>query len=421
MKKVMLISPPEKLVLSEAGDRPNLGILYLASSLRENGHQAKISDLNHDSYYTLNKKIENMSPDFIGMTSVSAYSGWVKDHANYLKQRFPKTELMVGGPHATGLPEDLIDNFDYVVRGEGEQAIIDVVEGRVGKGIINAPFIRNLKQLSNPARDLLPLDERYGIKRSFGKRGTLMDTSRGCLGDCFFCTKFLRGNGIRFYSLEKTLEQMEEIQNAGFDWIYFTDDCFSANNKRTTRLMDEMSKRNIDLKFQAMTRTDCVDEPLLEKMRENGLSALLYGIEHMDNKVLSSINHKNNTEQNKKAVVMSKDLGILVTGTFILNLPGATEKTMYECLDFAVDSELDSAMFFGLQSYPGTPLWKNPEKFGYSITSKNINSPLSSDGETNVTSKSMPKEKAEIIIKDIKQKWKNYKGTNIPWAQLDKK
>ena len=124
MKKVVLISPPEQLILSEAGDRPNLGILYLASSLRENGHQVEISNLNHDSYHTLNRKIENISPDFIGMTSVSAYSGWVKDHSNYLRQRFPNIKLMVGGPHATGLPEDLIDNFNYIVRGEGEKAEI---------------------------------------------------------------------------------------------------------------------------------------------------------------------------------------------------------------------------------------------------------------------------------------------------------
>ena len=200
-KKVMLISPPEKLILSEAGDRFNIGLLYIASSLKKSGHKVEVSDLNHDSYKTLNDRIKRLSPDFIGMSIMSPCSYWAKDHANYLKQKFPGVQLIAGGPHATGVPEDLVDNFDYVVRGEGEQVVVDVVEGRSKKGIISAPFIKNLEALANPAVDLLQLDN-YGIKRDdLGKRGTLIDTSRGCIGNCFFCTKELRGHGMRHYSL----------------------------------------------------------------------------------------------------------------------------------------------------------------------------------------------------------------------------
>lgn len=414
MAKVMLISPPEKLILTEAGDRPSLGLLYLASSLKKSGHQVEVSDLNHDSYLTLNERIETLDPDYIGMTAVSAYSGWIRDHASYFRQHLPKIQLIAGGPHATGMPEDLVKHFDYVVQGEGEQAIVDIVEGRLKKGIIKAPFIKNLEELSSPARDLIPLD-RYGIKRAFGKKGMLMDTSRGCNFGCFYCTKFLRGKGQRFYSLEKTLDQMQEVQSAGFDWVYFTDDCFTSDREKTINLMDGMRDRRIDLKFEAMTRTDCVDEPLLKKMKENDLECLFYGIEHADNNVLALSNKRCDVETHKRGVKVAKDLDIKILGSFILNLPGATEKTMYNCLDFAVEQDLDFARFFGLQAYPGTPLWRYPEKFGYTIISRDIRSPLSSGGTTNVESEDMPKEETERITSDIRMKWNKHKNTTTPW------
>jgi len=410
-KKVMLIASPEKSMLAEAGDRFNQGLLYIASSLRKDGHQVEISDLNHDSYKTLNNRIKNMSPDYIGMSIMSPSSSWAKDHSNYLKQKFPKVQTIAGGPHATGAPEDLVNNFDYVVRGEGEQAVLDIVNERSKKGIISAPFIKNLETLVNPATDLISLGN-YGIERDYlGKRGALVDTSRGCIGNCFFCTKELRGHGMRHYSLGKLLNKMEGLQNAGFDWMLFTDDCFTADRQKAIDLMNGMYEKGIDLNFEVMTRADCVDESLLEKMKDNGLKYVSYGIEHADENVF----HKCSVGLTKKGVKMTKDLGIKTAGTFIMNLPKATEKSMYNCLDFAVEN-LDRAKFFGLQAYPGTPLWRNPEKFGCTITHTNYRDCLSAGGETNVELENMPKEKAERIIKDIRNKWAKHINKKVAWV-----
>jgi len=409
-KKVMLISSPEKEILSEAGDRFNQGLLYIASSLRKGGHQVEVSDLNHDSYKTLNKRIESMAPDYVGMSVMSPSSYWAKDHSNYLKQKFPGIQTIAGGPHATGVPEHLVDDFDYVVRGEGEEAILDIVEGRSKKGIISAPYIKNLETLANPAVDLLQLDD-YGIERDdIGKRGVLLDTSRGCIGNCFFCTKDLRGHGMRHYSLENLLDKMEGLQDAGFDGMYFTDDCFTANRQKAIDLMDGMHDRSINLNFEIMTRTDCVDPKLLEKMKDNGLKYVSYGIEHAD----ESVFHKCSVGSTKKAVKLTRDLGIKTAGTFILNLPKATEKSMYNCLDFAMEN-LDRAKFFGLQAYPGTPLWKNPEKFGCTITHTDYRGCLHGGGETNIELKDMPKEKTERIIKDIREKWSKHLNKKVAW------
>ena len=325
-----------------------------------------------------------------------------------------------------------LDPYSIGFSVDGEKEIHDYLRGKRGshEGVFNniqrlkergltvcavtSVNKKNLEELSSPARDLIPLD-RYGIKRAFGKKGMLMDTSRGCNFGCFYCTKFLRGKGQRFYSLEKTLDQMQEVQSAGFDWVYFTDDCFTSDREKTINLMDGMRDRRIDLKFEAMTRTDCVDEPLLKKMKENDLECLFYGIEHADNNVLALSNKRCDVETHKRGVKVAKDLDIKILGSFILNLPGATEKTMYNCLDFAVEQDLDFARFFGLQAYPGTPLWRYPEKFGYTIISRDIRSPLSSGGTTNVESEDMPKEETERITSDIRMKWNKHKNTTTPW------
>jgi len=76
---------------------------------------------------------------------------------------------------------------------------------------------------------------------------------------------------------------------------------------------------------------------------------------------------------------------------------------------------LGGAKFFGLQAYPGTPLWKNPEKFGCTITHTDYRDCLSSGGETNIQS-DMPKEKAERIIKDIRSKWSKHLNKKAAWV-----
>ncbi|HEC65031.1 MAG TPA: radical SAM protein [bacterium] len=413
-EKIVLISPPEQSVLMEAGDRPSLGILYVAGALRKAGHDVVLSDLNHDSYYTLERKIDKIKPDFIGMTTMSAYYGWFSEYAKHLRHRFPESKLIAGGPHATILPETIENIFDFVVQGEGEHAIVDIVEGRAERGLVRRPYEENLDNLAKPARDLLPLDKRYQMS-VFGKRATTLIGTRSCPYSCFFCTKDILGPKQRKHSVDYTLDEMEELTDKfGFQSLYFQDDCFTHDRERTMNLAQGILDRGMNLEYKVITRSDKVDREMLELMKESGLNCLSLGFEHMDDKVLEGTGKGSTVGDNIEAARMCKDLGLKVKGNFILNLPGATKETMYQCLDFAKSQNMDLAMFYSLIAYPGTKLWDNPDKYGMRITDYDYGVHQCSDC-TNIEMVDIPTARFKGIANDIRNKWKEFKGSGVPW------
>ena len=117
---------------------------------------------------------------------------------------------------------------------------------------------------------------------------------------------------------------------------------------------------------------------------------------------------------NFEATRLCKELDIKVKGNFILNLPGANRETMYECLNFAIGQNLDFAMFYALTAYPETKLWKNPGKYGMRITDYGYTTHQCSDNN-NVEMFSMSNEEFKPILIDIRNSWKKFKGTEVPW------
>jgi len=406
---VILITQPEQAMLCEAGDRPAMGALYLAAALRSAGHRPTICDLNHDSYYTLKEKIEFIKPEFITITTTTPYLNWCKNFAEHLRHNYPEIKLIAGGPHASADPESLTDQFDYIVVGEGERAIVDIVEGKWKHGIIKYPLIKDIDTIPMPAWDLIPV-ERYGIIQEGIRTGVIL-SSRSCPYKCFFCGKTIMG-GYRKHSVNRIMNEIRNLRNNfGFKSFYFIDDCFTIDKKRVLEFCKRMQEEKLG-SFRLTSRTDTIDEEMMKELKKAGIRSISYGLEHMDNKVLKTIQKSNTTENNLKAVRLAKKYDVGVRGSFILNLPGATRKTMYECLEFAMKEDLDFADFYSLVAYSGTPLWKDPKKFGVEITKDSV---YQTSGKSNVKIKGFTNNEIEEIVKDINSKWRDYKGTKTPW------
>lgn len=411
-QKALLISPPEQFFLVEAGDRPPLGILYVAGALEQAGYRVGVSDLNHDSYKTLGDKIRAINPTHIGMTISTPYFNWATQFARHLKHNRPNTKLVAGGPHATVLPETLTKDFDYVVRGEGERAMVDIMDGDIKDKIVQYPYEKNLDLLAKPARELVS-PENYGINQ-FGKRTATILSSRSCSFNCFFCTKDILGPVHRKQSVDRTMEEINDLKYQGYDSLFFLDDCFTMDRKRTMNLADRLINDKTNISYRVTTRTDRVDTELLEKMKESGLDFISFGLEHADNNVLKLMQKHNTVEQSTYAIKLAHKLGLAIRGSFIMNLPGATIETMYKTLQFAMDNKLEFADFYPLIAYPGTQLWDNPEKYGMKIRDRNF-SFYQSSGISNVEIKNMPYEVMSQTITNIRDKWKQFKGSEVPW------
>ena len=87
---------------------------------------------------------------------------------------------------------------------------------------------------------------------------------------------------------------------------------------------------------------------------------------------------------------------------------------MYDCLKFAMKENLDFADFYSLVAYPGTPVWKHPEQFDVEIISRDYNV-YQTSGKSNIKIKGFTTKEIEEIVKDINNKWREFKGTKTPW------
>ena len=158
MSKVLLMYPPINAPVPAKSTL--LGLGYLASVLRNGGHEVRIIDAVNG--FPLN--LVQWEFDILGISSMfTEYKHGVRNLISRIKAADNKVHIIVGGAHASTFPEEMIEFADTVVVGEGEEVICDIVENR-RKGIIVAERIRNLDKLPMPAWDLM-MDDMNEINR----------------------------------------------------------------------------------------------------------------------------------------------------------------------------------------------------------------------------------------------------------------
>lgn len=358
--KVTLISPRDSF-LKNAGDRPPLGIAYIGAYLRERGISVSLVDMNHSN--------DVPEADIIGISIVTPNYSEAIDVAEWIKS---STLLVAGGPHPSAV-QDGLDIFDKIVVGEGEQAMYDIcVKQALGvsdkERIINTKLIEDLDTIPFPARDLLPM-EKYSLKID-DEPATPIITSRGCPYGCVYCGKQMYGKRWRAHSASYVVNEMRSIKNEfDIDRFYIYDDTFTLDKKRVHDICSLMSHQLGKIRFRCTSRVDCVDRKLLNTLKRAGCDEICYGVESGNNHILRKINKGFTKDIVMRTVKETKDAGLRVKLYFMLGLPGDTEKTMQETIDFSKELEPDEADFYILTPYPGSDLWNKPAEFGIKIDS----------------------------------------------------
>jgi radical SAM superfamily enzyme YgiQ (UPF0313 family) len=377
--KVCLVSPPYNSdVKSVVGvSSPPLGLAYLASVLRQD-HEVKIIDSNILNYTIedVERELRSFNPDVVGVTSVTPSIYEAYKVAEIAKKVREDCTVILGGPHATFMPRQTLEECKYVdviVRGEGEETTRELIEHiekgaslREVKGITfredneiidtePRPFIKNIDDIPFPSRDLLPMDlYKYNVVKY-----TSMLTSRGCPFKCSFCSSSrLFGGFWRGRSPENVLEEMKIIyEEYGARNIMIVDDTFTLNQERAEKICDGIIKEGWDISWGASSRVDTLSKRLVEKMKKAGCWVIFLGIESGCQKILDTIGKRITLEQVKNAVRILKDAGIQVLGSFIIGYLQDTKETIEETIKFAKSLKLDYAEFSILTPYPGTPIF----------------------------------------------------------------
>jgi len=380
--RISLISPKwNKMVNSY----PPLGLAYIAAVLEREGHRVRVHDFGLNPKAPLEEEIaavQRFAPDLVGITAMTNtyHSAW--ETARLIKERIG-CSIVIGGPHATVFPDRVVREpcFDYLVYGEGEETMLELVRLLNSEGmrppsealtrIKGLCFTHNGHAVCNPARPLIPdLDalpfparhlfdlERYPLYASNGERMITILSSRGCPFNCSYCFKGIVGRTYRQRSPENIVRELREIiDRYGVRNFYFIDDLFTLNMRRLEALLGRVLEEGLDIRWQCLARVDRVTPEMLRLMHRAGCRQIHYGIESGNEEILRAIGKRITKEQVRRAVKWTMEAGIRAKGYFMLGLPGDTVRTMQQTIDFAVELDLDDAMFSLTTPFPGTRLW----------------------------------------------------------------
>jgi anaerobic magnesium-protoporphyrin IX monomethyl ester cyclase len=371
---------------------PSLGLAYLAAIAEQEGHTAAVFDMGLRPKRPVADEVEDIvawRPDVIAFTSMTTSYQSVEEAVALLKARLgPQVPIILGGPHATTLPELALQNphIDFLVYGEGEYVFRDWLR-QVERGDTNwaankglwykdaagrvvdggeRELIPDLDELPFPARHLFDL-KAYPLYAPTGEQMVTVLTSRGCPYKCSFCFKGIVGRTYRQRSPENIVAELRQlIDQYGVRNFYFMDDLFTINVKRLEAILDYFIEQDLDVRWRCLARVDRVTPDLLRKMYRAGCRQIHFGIESGNPEILKKTAKHIDLDQVRQAIEWTEDAGIMSKGYFILGLPGDNEQTMQETIEFAASLRLSEAMFSIATPMPGTELWeelihKNPD------------------------------------------------------------
>ena len=391
--KIILINP--RLSAWSPNIRVPLGVAYIAAVLENEGHIVEIIDMNvkkmNDDDLRDNLKED---VDVVGITGMITEYQKVLRMIDIAKDGFLDRKVILGGPLATTLPQQLLkqSKADFIVIGEGENTTPTLVQAiehgsdiaeikgiayKKGKQIIiNEPArqIDNLDTIPFPARHLLDMDKYiknhlkfYGfeIKGNNKIRSTNLISSRGCPYNCTFCFKGMWGYKWRGRSAENIIAEMELLnEKYNVNGFFFSDDCFVIDKKRVFEFASLLKKSSLDVVWCCNGRINLMQKDMLKVMHDAGCVCIEHGIESGNQSILDSMKKNITIDQTRKVVKCTKEIGINVAGYFMIGMLGETKETIRDTINFAKELDLDFYGFSIATPLPGTELYTEAIKRG---------------------------------------------------------
>jgi radical SAM superfamily enzyme YgiQ (UPF0313 family) len=351
---------------------PRLGAVLLSTILRERGYTVKafIEDLSAPDWSFIESS-DLACISTITSTAIKAYR--MGKHLKALN-----IPVIMGGAHPTFLPDEALEYADFVIRGEGEHPLVELLE-YLDKGV---PALRNIKGLSyrdrdgqnvhNTSRefiedlDSLPKPD-FSLVHNWTPSNTYpILTSRGCPYDCKFCSVIrMFGRRYRYKCIEGTLDELKYAVSVSKATKFIVDDNFADNKMRTKEILKGMIAEKIRTRWSAQVRTDVARDPeLLRLMADSGCHTLFIGFESINPRTLEEYNKKQDLEDIISCIRKVRYHGIHIHGMFVLGAETDDVETIHETVDFAEGLGIETLQIMILTPLPGTPLFRDMIKSG---------------------------------------------------------
>jgi len=375
--KVVLVNPPQLARYPQ----PPMGLAMMGAVLEREGYQVAILDANALGLQPEDVASRVADADVVGLTAITPTINTAIGIAHHLKQANPHLTVILGGPHATLLPEETLataPDIDIIVRGEGEGTFIKLLrDWKQEQPLANTPAIsyrQNGKVTSTPAGttivdlDSLPFfayhllpRQKYKPHPPYGRAlpFAAIITSRGCPYNCSYCSKPVFGNRFRGQSPERVVEEIAYYKDRfGIKELAFYDDVFTLNKERAYAIADGIMKRGLKLLWTCETRVNLVDKELLRHIKQAGCYSIAYGIESGSQEILNTLDKDISLEQVEEAVHLSQEVNLQTIGYFMIGSPGESPETVSQTIQFAKKLKLDFAQFAVTMPFPGTRLYR---------------------------------------------------------------
>jgi radical SAM superfamily enzyme YgiQ (UPF0313 family) len=332
------------------------------------------------------RRLGEYAPEIVGISCCTPTIINAHSIAGLVKRYNKDTLIVIGGPHASALPERTLKEFPYfdvVVIGEGEQSLLDIccyfnssteslktVDGlvyRYNTAIFRTPQRRLIPDLDNlpfPARELLPIhlyrgQSHRGFSRDFLKITELM-TSRGCPGKCIFCaSEVIMGDSLRFRSAQNVSDEINLcVGRFGFNHFTISDDNFILNIPRLRKICESFKRLNVTWNCNA--RVWPISKEILVMMAKSGCTGITFGVESGSPRILELLGKNISVQQIKDAFRWSREAGIkLIEADLII---GSHPSENYEDIDLSIrlinKIRPDIIMASVIVPYPGTKVYE---------------------------------------------------------------
>ncbi len=308
--------------------------------------------------------------------------------AEAIRQALPSAKIALIGSHVTYFHDSLLREnpaVDAVVRGEFELTVRELAlamqSGADWKDVAGLSYQSSGQAYVNPDRSLLddldslPFPARH-IVRGEGYRAaiysggnpTSMVSSRGCPFHCTFCVwpNTLYGHRFRARSAANVVDEIQEaVQRYGVDEIYFDDDTFTVDRDRVMDICRLLEERGLKVSWICQARVDTVDREMLQAMKAAGCHYVLFGIESGSVEMLERMKKRITLDKAREAMRLCNEVGIKTQAFFLFGIPGETQQTIGETIEFARELGASTAQFAVAIPQPGSALWEECTREGY--------------------------------------------------------
>jgi lipid biosynthesis B12-binding/radical SAM protein len=349
-----------------------LGMAVVASALTAAGHEVRQFDYlaMGASANLLCKTVQDFQPHVFGVSlrnidnvdSCSALDRWYLERAKKIidvLRSVLDAPVIVGGPAFSIMPEAILDylSADYGVKGEGEQAVLDLLERINRDG--NGPRIICGKPLQ-PSQMHSPLIDK-DILAFYSKESGLpgLQTKRGCPHKCIYCSyPLIEGSCLRVREPENVIDDMARMsRDHGVEHVFFTDSVFNDEQGNYLVLAEALARRGLPMRWSAFFRPAAISSGELDLLLRSGLMGMEVGSDALTEATLNGLGKGFGLSDviHFNATCVAKN--IPVAHYIIIGGPSETTATIHECLENM--EKLQHCVVFiysGLRILPGTRL-----------------------------------------------------------------